>query len=148
MADWVTYNLKGADALSAKFKGLTEEMRRNVVTPAAKDAMDIVLIDAKDRASRIDDPETANFIPANLAMVERKALGEELGAVVISVGVRMRKKGQKGGNTFYWWWVELGTEKNRAKPFLRPALANNREQLFQEFLSSAKYQLIKLGVNE
>ena len=84
MADWVSYNLTGADALSARFKGLTEEMRRKVVTPAAKDAMEIVLLDAKDRAARIDDPETANFIPANLAMVERKALGEELGAVVMS----------------------------------------------------------------
>ncbi|MDI3399657.1 hypothetical protein QLG12_15695 [Pseudomonas sp. V88_4] len=147
MDEIVRFNLKGADELSARFKGLTEEMRRKVVLPAAKDAMDIVLLDAKDRAARIDDPETANFIPANLAMIERKAIGEEVGAVVISVGVRMRKRGQKGGNTFYWWWVELGTEKNRAKPFLRPALANNREALFKEFLSSAKYQLIKLGVN-
>lgn len=147
MVDWVTYNLKGADELSARFKGLAEEMRRKVVTPAAKDAMDIVLVDAKDRAARIDDPETANFIPANLAMVERKALGQEIGAVVISVGVRMRKRGVGGGNTFYWWWVELGTEKNRAKPFLRPALQNNREALFREFLSSAKYQLIKLKVD-
>lgn len=147
MSDRITFNLKGADELSARFKGLAEEMRRKVVLPAAKDAMDIVLLDAQDRAARVDDPETANFIPANLAMIERKALGEEVGAVVISVGVRMRKRGQKGGNTFYWWWVELGTEKNRAKPFLRPALANNREAVFREFLSSAKYQLIKLKVD-
>lgn len=147
MGDWVEYKLKGADELSARFRGLTEEMRRKVVSPAAKDAMDIVLADAKDRAARIDDPETANFIPKNLAIVERKAIGMDVGAVVMSVGVRKRKKGQGGGNTFYWWWVELGTEKNRARPFLRPALANNREAVFKEFLSSAKYQLIKLGVN-
>ncbi|WP_110951372.1 HK97-gp10 family putative phage morphogenesis protein [Pseudomonas bohemica] len=147
MADWVDYKLTGADELSARFRSLTEEMRRKVVTPAARDAMEIVLADAKDRAARIDDPETANFIPKNLAIVERKAIGVEVGAVVMSVGVRKRSRGQGGGNTFYWWWVELGTEKNRAKPFLRPALANNREALFKEFLSSAKYQLIKLGVN-
>lgn len=147
MGDRVQFTLKGADELSAKFRGLAEDMRRKVVLPAAKDAMDIVLLDAKDRAARVDDPETANFIPANLAMIERRALGEEVGAVIISVGVRMRKRGQKGGNTFYWWWVELGTEKNRAKPFLRPALANNREAVFREFLSSAKYQLIKLKVD-
>ncbi|WP_273823024.1 HK97-gp10 family putative phage morphogenesis protein [Pseudomonas asplenii] len=147
MADWISYKFSGTEALSAKFKALPEEIRRKVVTPAARDAMDIVLVDARDRAARIDDPETANFIPANLAMVNRKALGEELGAVIISVGVRMRKRGVGGGNTFYWWWVELGTEKNRAKPFLRPALQNNREALFREFLSSAKYQLIKLKVD-
>lgn len=147
MADWVEYKLTGADELSATFRGLAEEMRLKVVTPAAKDAMEIVLADAKSRASRIDDPETSNYIPKNLAIVERKAIGVEVGAVVMSVGVRKRSRGQGGGNTFYWWWVELGTEKNRAKPFLRPALANNREALFKEFLSSAKYQLIKLGVN-
>jgi HK97 gp10 family phage protein len=147
MADWVEYKLTGADDLSAKFRGLAEEMRRKVVTPAAKDAMELVLADAKDRAARIDDPETSNFIPKNLAIVERKAIGVEVGAVVMSVGVRKRSRGQGGGNTFYWWWVELGTEKNRAKPFLRPALSNNREAVFKEFLSSAKYQLIKLGVN-
>ncbi|MDD1966948.1 HK97 gp10 family phage protein [Pseudomonas putida] len=147
MADWVEYKLTGADALSAKFRSLGEEMRRKVVTPAAKDAMEIVLDDAKSRAARIDDPETSNFIPKNLAIVERKAIGVEVGAVVMSVGVRKRSLGQGGGNTFYWWWVELGTEKNRAKPFLRPALQNNREAVFKEFLSSAKYQLIKLGVN-
>ncbi|TDV54635.1 HK97 gp10 family phage protein [Pseudomonas graminis] len=147
MGDRVEYKLRGADELSARFRGLTEEMRRKVVTPAAKDAMELVLADAKDRAARIDDPETSNYIPKNLAIVERKAIGVEVGAVVMSVGVRKRSRGQGGGNTFYWWWVELGTEKNRAKPFLRPALANNREAVFKEFLGSAKYQLIKLGVN-
>lgn len=147
MADWVDYKLTGADELSARFRSLTEEMRRKVVMPAAKDAMEIVLADAKDRAARIDDPETSNFIPKNLAMIERKAIGLEDGTVVISVGVRKRSKGQGGGNTFYWWWVELGTEKNRAHPFLRPALQNNRQAVFKEFLSSAKYQMLKLGVN-
>lgn len=147
MADWVEYKLTGADELSARFRGLAEEMRRKVVTPAAKDAMGLVLADAKNRAALIDDPETSNYIPKNLAIVERKAIGVEVGAVVMSVGVRKRSRGQAGGNTFYWWWVELGTEKNRAKPFLRPALANNREAVFKEFLNSAKYQLIKLGVN-
>lgn len=145
MADFVEYKLKGADELSRKFRALSEEMRRKVVLPAAKDAMDIVLKDAKDRADRVDDPSTPNYIPLNLAMVERKALGQELGAVVVSVGVRRRKRGQGGGNTFYWWWVELGTEHSRAQPFMRNALGQNKQQVFREFLQSAKYQLVKLG---
>lgn len=145
MADFVQYTLKGADELSRKFRGLSEEMRRQVVLPAAKDAMDIVLKDAKDRADRVDDPSTPNYIPLNLAMIERQALGQELGAVVVSVGVRRRKRGQGGGNTFYWWWVELGTEHSRAQPFMRNALGQNKAQVFREFISSAKFQLLKLG---
>lgn len=147
MADIISVRFTGTDQLSAKFRELSGEVRTKVAAPAAKDAMQIVLADAKDRASRVDDPETSNYLPANIALVERKKLGEEIGAVVVSVGVRKTKAGQRGGNTFYWWWVELGTEHSRARPMLRPALANNREAVFKEFLSSAKYQLIKLGIN-
>ncbi|MCQ2989051.1 hypothetical protein NLO72_07335 [Pseudomonas tremae] len=147
MVDRVQYKLTGADALSAKFRQLSVSMRTKVVLPAAKDAMDVVLRDAKDRASQIDDPATANDISANLALMERKAISEELGAVVVSVGVKKSIRGRLGGNTYYWWWVELGTENARAHPFVRPALENNKQAVFSEFLSSAKYQLLKLGVN-
>lgn len=147
MGDHVTYKLTGTAELSKRFRELSEQVRTKVAAPAAKDAMDIVLADAKDRASRIDDAKTRNYLPNNIAMVERKALGAELGAVIVSVGVRKTKSGQRGGNTFYWWWVELGTEHAAAHPFIRPALANNREAVFKEFISSAKYQLLKLGEN-
>jgi HK97 gp10 family phage protein len=147
MSSGITFKLTGTAELSARFAALTEDMRRKVVTPAAKDAMDIVLEDAKERAVRVDDRTTPNYIPANIAMIERKKLGEELGAVVVSVGVRNRRRGQAGGNTYYWWWVELGTEHSRSHPFMRPALANNRAAVFKEFVSSAKFQLLKLGVN-
>jgi HK97 gp10 family phage protein len=147
MADYVQYKLTGADALSAKFRELSQGVRTQVAVPAAKDAMEIVLKDAQDRASRVDDPETRNYLPKNIAMVEQKTEGADLGAAIVSVGVRKTKTGQRGGNTFYWWWVELGTERSRAQPMLRPALANNREAVFKEFLSSAKFQLLKLGAN-
>lgn len=147
MADWITYKLKGADELSRVFRTLPQDMQRQVVVPAAKDAMDLVLVDAKDRASRIDDPATPNNIALNIAMVEDTKFFNETGATKISVGVRKTKRGQRGGNTFYWWWVELGTARSRAQPFMRNALAQNRQAVFQEFLSSAKFQLIKLGLN-
>lgn len=143
--DFIEFNLRGADDIVAKFRNLSENMRRRVAVPAAKEAMEIVLHDAQDRAARIDDPKTPNDISANISLVERKKLGEEMGAAYVSVGVRKRKKGQGGGNTFYWWWVELGTEHSASHPFVRPALEQNREAVFREFISSARYQLIKLG---
>jgi HK97 gp10 family phage protein len=145
MADTISYKLTGADALSAKFRELSLGVRSQVAVPAAKDAMQIVLADAQDRASRVDDPETRNYLPKNIALVEQKTQGAELGAAIVSVGFRKTRAGQRGGNTFYWWWVELGTEFARAQPMLRPALSNNREAVFKEFLSSAKFQLLKLG---
>lgn len=147
MADCITYKLTGADELSRVFKTLPAELQRQVAVPAAKDAMDIVLKDSIARAQRIDNPSTAPDISKNIAMIEDTKFFNETGATKISVGVRKTKRGQRGGNTFYWGWVELGTSRNRAQPFMRNALAQNRQQVFQEFLSSAKYQLIKLGLN-
>lgn len=143
---WITYNLKGADELSRVFKTLPQEMQRQIVVPAAKDAMDIVLKDAIARASAIDDPSTAPDISKNIAMVEDTKFFNETGSTKISVGVRKTKRGQRGGNTFYWWWVELGTARSRAQPFMRNALGQNQQAVFQEFLSSAKFELLRLNI--
>lgn len=147
MADWITYKLKGADELSRVFKTLPQELQRQVVIPAAKDAMDIVLKAAKENADRIDDPDTPNYIPLNIALIEDKKFFEETGSTKISVGVRKTKRGQRGGNSWYWWYQELGTTRFRAQPFMRNALAQNREAVFAELISSGKYQLLKLGLN-
>lgn len=147
MADWITYKLKGADELSRIFKTLPQEMQRKVVIPAAKDAMDVVLKDAIARASAIDNPLTVPDISKNIALVEDTKYFEETGSTKISVGVRKTKRGQRGGNTYYWWWVELGTSRNRAQPFMRNALGQNQQAVFQAFISSAKFELVKLGLN-
>ena len=147
MADWITYKLKGADELSRVFKTLPQTLQRQVVIPAAKDAMDIVLKDAIYRAAAIDRPETIPDISKNIAMIEDTKFFSETGSTKISVGVRKSKRGQRGGNTFWWWWVELGTSRSRAQPFMRNALGQNQQAVFQEFLSSAKFQLVKLGLN-
>lgn len=148
MADWITYKLTGAEELSRVFKTLPQELQRQIVVPAAKDAMEVVLAAAKENASRVDDPATANYIPKNLDLIEDKKFFEETGSTKISVGVRKRKRGVGGGNTYYAAiFVELGTVRSRAQPFMRNALDRNKQAVFAEFLSSAKYQLIKLGIN-
>lgn len=148
MADFITYKLKGADELSRIFKTLPQELQRDIVVPAAKEAMDIVLRAAKDNADRLDDPTTSNYIPKNLAMIEDKKFFAETGSTKVSVGVRKRKRGVGGGNTYYAaLFLELGTSRSRAFPFMRNALNQNQQAVFQEFLSSAKFQLVKLGLN-
>lgn len=142
MADEVFFKFKGADDLSAKFKRMSEAARREIVLPAAKDAMEIVLIDAKERADRIDDPATPNYIPNNLKLAEQDSAE---GSIRVAVGMKKARRGSKGGNTFYWQWVELGTQYQAPQPFLRNALNQNKEAVFKEFISSAKFQLLKVA---
>jgi len=46
------------------------------------------------------------------------------------VGVRRR--------AWYWWWVELGTEKQRAQPFLRTAFETQKEQAMNAIVDSLR----------
>lgn len=147
MADWITYKLKGADELSRVFRTLPQELQRKIVVPAAKEAMGVVLKDAIYRANAIDNPLTVPDISKNIALVEDTKYFNETGSTKISVGVRKTKRGQRGGNTYYWWWVELGDSRSRAQPFMRDALNQNQQAVFQEFLSSARFQLVNLGLN-
>lgn len=142
----IEFKFTGTEQIVAKFKQLSESARREIATPAAKDAMEIVLNDATDRAYRLDDPSTAKTVAKNVTMIERKAVGRETGTVIFSVGVRTKGR-LPGRNTWNWWYLEMGTEHARAHPFLRPALWNNRVEVFQEFISSAKYQLVRLGIS-
>lgn len=147
MADWITYKLTGVDDLVKKFRTLPQELQREIVVPAAKEAMQIVLVDAKDRAKKIDNYETFPDISKNIDMIEDKKFFEETGSTKVSVGVRKRKRGVGGGNTFYWKHVELGNSHMRAQPFMRNALNQNQQAVFQEFLSVAKFRLVELGLN-
>lgn len=144
---WVTYKLTGADKLSAVFKTLPQEMQRQVVVPAAKDAMDIVVQAAKANWDKIDDPSTFPDIAKNVALIEDIKFFEETGSTKISVGIRKRRKGVGGGNTYFWKYLELGTVHIRAYAPMRRALNENTQAVFQEFLSSAKLQLVKLDLN-
>lgn len=144
---WITYKLTGADKLSAVFKTLPQEMQRQVVVPAAKDAMDIVVQAAKANWDKIDDPSTFPDIAKNVALIEDIKFFEETGSTKISVGIRKRRKGVGGGNTYFWKYLELGTVHIRAYAPMRRALNENTQAVFQEFLSSAKLQLVKLDLN-
>lgn len=149
MADksWITYKLTGADKLSAVFKTLPQEMQRQVVVPAAKDAMGIVVQAAKANWDKIDDPSTFPDIAKNVALIEDSKFFEETGSTKISVGIRKRRKGVAGGNTYFWKYLELGTIHIRAYAPMRRALNENTQGVFQEFLSSAKFQLLRLDLN-
>jgi len=147
MADLITFKIKGADELSRIFKTLPQEMQRKIVVPAAKEAMGVVLKDAIARASAVDNPLTYPDISKNIVLTEDKKYFAETGSTKISVGVRKTKRGVRGGNTYYWWWLELGTSRIRAHPFMRNALNQNQQAVFQDFLSVAKLKLIDLGLN-
>ena len=54
--------------------------------------------------------------------------------VLVRHGKKYRKQGKKGNlsqDAWYWRFVEFGTRKMRARPFLRPALEAKRREAVQ-----------------
>lgn len=139
--------------------------RKNAATRSARKAMNIVRKDAVAGAKALNRPETPNRIWRNIATRPAKIKGTNF--VLMRVGVRggamqyaktkanvragragetYNTDGSKknpGGDTFYWRFLELGTSKAPARPFMRPALNNNKDAIQTAFVEDFKEQLDK-----
>lgn len=146
------FQIQGLDAVLARMKGLAPELRKKGVRAAARKAMNVVRDAARARAKQFDDPSTTLSVAKNIVTAERTKSGKAIGGIVMGVGVRggaksytknadNRRAGRAGksyvtgGTTWYWRLLEFGTQKMRAQPFMRPALANNIQRVTDVFVS-------------
>lgn len=122
MAD--QFEINGAAELLKRMREFTPRLQRRGARRAARRAMTIVRDSARANARAIDDPNTRKQIWKQIAIAESSRQSKLEGGVVMRVGVRGGAR--KGSSDVYHWrFVELGTEKMRARPFLRPALESN-----------------------
>jgi HK97 gp10 family phage protein len=151
MADSIQFQLSGLDAVLTKMRGLAPDLRAKGARSAMRKAANLVRDAAVVNAQRIDDPETKESIAKNIVVRFSSRTLKTTGDVMMRVGVlggarpysntrenvRKRRvgktyktggdKGNPGGDTFYWRFVEFGTSRTAAKPFMRPALEQNIE---------------------
>lgn len=128
MADFQV-KLTGVDELVKNMRALPVELRKKPARSALGKAAKLIRERAKANALAADDPETGRAIADNIVQRFRSKYQKQTGDVMISIGVNT-EKGRipdgnpdtgRGGSTPHWHLIELGTEKNPAQPFLRPA---------------------------
>lgn len=129
-------------------KTFTERMQKQKMTKAVRKGANIVKKQAVNGAKQADDPSTTEKIYRNI--VARKRTGKKYkNRTVYAIGVQggAKKDGTlkqgKGGDTFYWRFVEFGTSKAKARPFLRPALENNQNKVHTTIFKTLKEEFIK-----
>lgn len=153
MADGIEFSLTGLDELRKKMAKLKVGARGKPGRRALGKAVNIVAKAARENATRVNDPKTGRAIAQNVGRRFRSAYYKRTGDLMISVGV-LTDKGRipKGnpdtgpkGNTPHWHLVEMGTEKMRAQPFLRPALADNINPAIDAFTTAFEKELDKLA---
>lgn len=123
-------------------------------------------------AQEFDDPNTKRSIYRNVAIQYSARQSRQIGGVVMRVGIRggakryvntrenrrKRRVGQEylgggdksapGGDTFYWRFLEFGTEKMGARPFLRPALENNAQAVSDLLTMNVNRDLDELALGK
>ena len=134
-------HVQGLDGLLDALKALPPEISSKNGGPAraalAKGAK-IIRDDARLRVPVDTGAVKANIVmkrdsrPDRFDVNERYTVGVRGGAKQYANTKRNVRKGRAGkqyetaGNTFYWRFLEFGTEKAAARPFLRPAFESNQ----------------------
>lgn len=130
--------LQGLQELEKKLSKLGElEARRALNRGITKGGAEIRKA-ARANAKRLDNKLTTEQIFKN---VTSKKWRVKKGRKYLGVSVGVNKNG-KGGDTYYWRFLEFGTSKMAAKPFLGPALEQARDAAI-EAVKAGAIQAIK-----
>jgi len=141
MTDSVEFRLEGIESLLGKLESITYDLKRKGGRAALRKAANVVAKKAKQNAARIDDPDTGRKISANVAVRWNGRLFKRSGALGFRVGVLQGAILINGGDksasspTPHWRLIEFGTQKMHAHPVLRPALADNIQEVTSTFIS-------------
>lgn len=141
MADTVEFSITGLDSLLGKLEAVSYDLKRKGGRTALRKAAQIVAEKAKEGARRVDDSKTGRSIADNVAIRWNGRLFKRTGDLGFRVGILhgavLRNGGDLSANspTPHWRLLEFGTEKMRARPFMRSALADNISAVTNEFVS-------------
>ena len=145
----VEVEITGLDDVVNRLQRLANPRRtKSIARKAARQAMNIVRDAARNNAKAIDDPDTREKIWKNISVAAGKSKNKDV--IVMRVGIRggasysnPTPPNTSGGDTRYWRFLEIGTSKMPATPFMRPALANNIQKVTDKFAESFSLELDK-----
>lgn len=143
MADDVSFAIEGLDGITEKLKALSGTVAQKRGRAALRKAGMIIVKAAAAAVSLDDDPETQRSIARNVAIQWNNRRYRATGDLAFRIGVRGGAVIPKGkpipdgvkAATPHWRFIEFGTKTSIAKPFLRPALANNIDAVTRSFTS-------------
>lgn len=136
----------GLEPILKKLRELSPKLQKQALNGAMRKGMAIVRKAAVTKAQGFDDPATAQQISKEIVVRSNAKKARRMGAgtFLVQVGVkggaksyvdnrknrsagRVGQSYEGGGNVYHWRFLEFGTSKMRAQPFMRPALADNTQ---------------------
>lgn len=150
----MTYKLKGLKSLQRQLKAIDESMRPKVLQKAMRGAFKMVLESAISKV-----PVDSGQLRSALSLAGAKGGKGNDRAVAVGIIVKSSSTAMKQANTAAaafgesqsrllppsrrWHFIELGTRYQRAQPFIRPALDENADAVFNRLADELKKQIKK-----
>ena len=143
MAAEGSFSLIGVEQVLKNMEYVSDTVRGKRGRAALRKAGMIVVAAAKSKVERYDDPGTGRKTSENVAIRwngrRNKATGDIAWRIGVLKGARIPKNNHEGSGagsaTPHWRLIEFGTKVSIAKPFLRPALADNVGAVTSAFVS-------------
>lgn len=152
MAEAVT--IEGLRELQAALKELPRQLHRRVLNSALMTGGRLIAKEASIRAPVLQAPDPRRKAGTLARNIRSRPIRPEYSATVM-VGVRslsrkqvaaFKKAARRGGaanpdDPFYWRFVEFGTSKMAARPFLRPAFESRKLQAANEIKDALRIRI-------
>jgi len=141
------FKLEDADQALKKLETFPKKLKRKALRAAARQGAKVWQQAARKLAEPIDDPWTEMKISRFIAVGENTKLGKREGGIAMRVGVRGGAAAKKGEPRTPWYWrfLEFGTQKQSAQPFMRPAMENNLQTATDAVAQSLKPAIDKIA---
>jgi HK97 gp10 family phage protein len=135
--------IDGLQELLAKMKSLPVNLARNGLRAAVNAGAEVI---RKDAVSRV--PVLTGRLKKAIYKKQIRELSNNVQQTFF-VGARSGKKYKKANkDAYYWRFLEFGTSKMPAKPFLRPAFDAKKRQAVDAIGRKLKERIDKLAVGK
>ena len=129
----ITFNPQELASLHDRLQALTEKIAKKALRSAARKGMNKVRKEARANA-----PKDSGLLDSHFSLLS-KFKGDTL---YVKVGVKGGARNNPD-TPYYWRMVELGTKDIKAAPFMRPALENNAQDVFDTVVQGLNEALNK-----
>ncbi len=125
----IGFRVEGLEDLERQFDRLADTSKRKVMMKALNAGIQPIKKEAKARA-----PERTGLLKKNIRSKQMRYTEKPAVGIYIS------------GKAFYWYFIENGTSKMAAAPFLRPAVDNKHEEGVNKFKEKWKAEIDKVMI--
>ena len=144
--DGTFIKVDGLKELQAAINRLGNNLDKKAVKSGLAAAGKVIREEAKAIAKSKNLKKSGALIKNIAIKHERQSKGQY--EHEIHVGVRHGKSRGKDNDPYYWWFLEFGTSKITAKPFMAPAFETKKVVAVDSFKEAVSKMVNKMGQNQ